>query len=336
MQPDMYCPRCGHNLSGTQLRKCPTCGWKLARVSESVSDPPGDGSGTVGLMVEFFGRYTREQVTQSWSDNPRPSTPRIDQAIATTWSQEQASASRHGRALYNGELGRLVRVDVTPSSLRMKLGSTSYRDFLGTNLNNAGLVCRERPEALANPLGTSVTVITDDHYLAFGRRSERVAYHARHLHPFGGMLEKADRQADEACDVFAAATRELHEELNVQGADIAEIVIIGLVCDCAIMQPELLFKAKLTVSRGELTERFGSASDKDEHTRLEFVRAERDAIVPFLEAAAPVSAVAKGALVLFGRARWGEPWYEETCRRVFGSVPTIASVPSSCKRTDMQ
>jgi 8-oxo-dGTP pyrophosphatase MutT (NUDIX family) len=132
------------------------------------------------------------------------------------------------------------------------------------------------------------------------------------------MLEQADRRIDGGYDVFGAAMREVREETNVRPDMVAEIVIVALVRDVWIQQPELLFEAGADLSREELEEGYRAATGREEHRRIEFVRAERDAIVPFLKDAAPVTPVAKAAALLFGRSRWGNAWYGQACRQVFG------------------
>jgi len=314
----MYCPKCGNKLSETQQNECQACGCVVTRGAADLHNARGCGLETADLVIDLFGRYTQDQVVQSWSDDPRPSTAQIDEAIAATWERERVQAAERGRTLFDGELGRLVRAEATTVALHLELGITCYRDFVGTNLCRDSLASCEHPDALANPLGTSVTVLTSDGFLAFGRRSEQVNYHGQHLHAFGGMLERADRRTGGGYDVFGAAVRELGEEINVRLEMIAEIVIVGLVRDVSILQPELLFEASVSLSREELEAQFRLAPEGDEHARIEFVPAERDGVVAFLEGAAPVTPVAKGAAVLFGRARWGEIWYEEAWREVFG------------------
>jgi hypothetical protein len=147
------------------------------------------------------------------------------------------------------------------------------------------------------------------------------------------MLEQVDRQASGGYELFAAATRELHEELNVHPDEISEMVIVGLVRDMTILQPELLFEAGVTLSRGQLQERFRSAVERGEHTGIEFVRAERVALGPFLERARPVTPVAKAAMVLFGRSRWGDAWYQRTCRQLLGGLPP-AAIPGARRDTN--
>jgi len=280
-----------------------------------------DHSSGAPYFIEFFQRFTREQLSERWNAAPRPTTPVIEGVIARTWETELALARDGERMLYNGDLIRLVEARVTPTQLQLELGLTCYRDFLGTNLHNAATVRRNGEAHLANPLGISSTVITRDGSLVFGRRSGQVAFHAGHLHTFGGLVEPSDRDSDGRFDVFGAAVRELVEELGVRKDEIGEIIIAGLVRDRSILQPELLFEATLMLSRAELAARFDPTLPGQEHTGLEFVHDEPEAIVPFLRRSTPVAPVAAAAMLLHGRHAWGTDWYEQTCYVLFGELP---------------
>jgi 8-oxo-dGTP pyrophosphatase MutT (NUDIX family) len=280
-----------------------------------------DSSSTAPFFIEFVQRFTEDQFSESWNATPRPLTPAIEECIARTWETELALARESERMLYNGDLIRLVEARATPTMLHLELGPTCYRDFLGTNLHHASTVLRAGEQHLANPLGISSTVITRDGFLVFGRRSARVAFHAGHLHTFGGLLEPLDRGADERFDVFGAAMRELVEELGIHKDEIAEIVIAGLVRDRSILQPELLFEATLTLSRAELTARFDPTLPSQEHTGLEFVHDEPEGTVAFLRRSTPVAPVAAAAMLLHGRHAWGTDWYEQSCYVLYGELP---------------
>ena len=314
------CARCGYRLSEPVDNRCPGCGWPTDRVSVAAPAQQGANARPTGVAVELFGRYKQGQVTQSWSDEPRPTSSRIEAAIKQTWEAQLARAGRDDCLLYDGPLVRLIRAAAAPSSLHLELGPTSYRDFIGTNLHNAAMTRREQRAGLANPLGVSATVITRDGFLAYGRRSRRVAYHAGYLHAFGGMIETEDRLSDGSYDIFGSIKRELREELTLCDEEIEDIVIVGLVRDRRIHQPELLFEATLTLSREALTTRFHPELADGEHTGVEFIRAEPHAIVPFLEQAEPAAPVAQSAVLLYGRRRWGEAWYGQAFRRVFGAL----------------
>ncbi len=280
-----------------------------------------DGSSAAPFSIEFVQRFTREQLSQNWSDALRPTTPAIEECIARIWETELALAREGQRMLFNGDLIRLVEARATPTMLHLELGPTCYRDFLGTNLHHAATVSRTGGQALSNPLGISSTVITRDGFLVFGRRSGRVAFHAGYLHTFGGLLESSDRDSQGRFDVFGAAIRELTEELGVHRDEIVEIIVAGLVRDRSILQPELLFEATLTLSRAELMARFDPALLDQEHTGLEFVHDEPEAIVPFVRRSTLVAPVAAAAMLLHGRHAWGTDWYEQSCYVLFGELP---------------
>jgi 8-oxo-dGTP pyrophosphatase MutT (NUDIX family) len=170
-------------------------------------------------------------------------------------------------------------------------------------------------------LGISSTVMTRDGFLVFGRRGDRVAFHAGHLHTFGGLLEPSDRNTSGRFDVFGAAIRELVEELGVRRDEVVEFLVTGLVRDRSILQPELLFEANLTLSRAELTARFDPTLPGQEHTGLEFVHDEPEATVAFLRRSTPVAPVAAAAMLLHGRHAWGADWYEQSCYVLYGELP---------------
>lgn len=293
-----------------------------AHLPMRASEPPGGAP----FAVVLFDRYSPEQVTQAWKDEPRPTTPAIEAAIARTWVTEKALAEQEDRLLYDGALGRLVRVAASPGRLELTLGPTCYRDFIGTNVHNAATVAGENPAALANPLGVSVTLTTRDGYLAFGRRSRRVANHAGFLHAFGGMLEEADRCA-KGYDVFGSAARELREELGISEEELQEISVAmtvgGLVRDGTWHQPELLFEATTPMTRSDLRTRFDPALGEGEHTAIEFVHDDPDSIMPFIEQSAPVTPIAQAAMLLHGRHNWGVTWYEQTCYVLYGELPPV-------------
>lgn len=280
-----------------------------------------DSSSTTPFFVEFVQRFTKNQLSQNWSATRRPTTQAIEEIIARTWETELALARESERMLYNGDLIRLVEARVTPGQLHLELGPTCYRDLLGTNLHHAATVSRAGEQHLANPLGISSTVITRDGFLVFGRRSARVAFHAGHLHTFGGLLEPSDQDSDGRFDVFGAAIRELTEELGVRKDEIGEIIIAGLVRDRSILQPELLFEAILNLSRMELTARFDPTLPDQEHTGLEFVRDEPAATITFLRRSALIAPVAVAAMLLHGRHVWGTDWYEQSCNVLFDELP---------------
>jgi len=229
-----------------------------------------------------------------------------------------ADCAARGALLYNGPLVRWRGHAIRDGVLHIDAGPTDYRAFVGTNL-----YCRERIEEIgrerfANPIGTTGTVVTADGWLVYGRRSQRVAWHAGYLHTFGGALEAVDVRPDGSVDAFAAIHRELTEELGVRAGEIACTECVGLIHDHEIWQPELLFEIRLRVDCVALMDRLNPDEQYQEHVSLEPVRDEPDALVPFIRRAAPVAPVGVGAICLYGRHRWGEQWYTRALRELYG------------------
>ena len=267
-----------------------------------------------------------------FDDTPRETNPEIDALIESTWQEKLREAEAEKRTLYNGLQGRLIKSEVLAkedgagrgtsrvSGLRLVLGTTCYRDFVGTNLYNARLAETYGLACLANPLGTSAVIITADGYLLYGRRNDRVVFHAGYLHTFGGSLEAADQSEDGSFDVLGAIRRELYEELLLADGEITELVCTGLVRDHQIMQPELLFEATVGITRDDLLARFDATTDP-EHDAIEACYDEPTAIIPFIERAGKIAPIAVASIMLHGRLHWGRDWYDQAAFVLFGELP---------------
>lgn len=278
------------------------------------------------FVVDAFGCFTPDKVHVRFDPSPRPTTALLEDAIAEEWQRQMSRAKRENRMLFNGSLMRYVdhavkheptggdssshrRKSAVPE-LHLTVGPTCYRDFVGTNLFNHHRLEEFGWHRFANPIGTTATLITRDGRICYGRRSARVAYHALHVHTFGGGLEQSDRSADGTIDPFASLSREMDEELNLSRGDLADLVCVGLLRDKEIHQPEMLFEAGINLTVEELRARWKTATSRDEHQEIIAFPDEPDAIVPFIKGCDAIAPVAVGALFLHGRRRWGQAWFE--------------------------
>ncbi len=262
------------------------------------------------FSVDAFGEFPPGHVHVHWTDAPRPTTADLDRSIGEIWERQLDECRNRGAILFNGTLVRWIGHRVEDGRLHVTAGPTNYCDFVGTNLYNRHRLGEIGRERFANPIGTTATVVSRDGWLIYGRRSHRVAYHAGFLHTFGGALEEADIRPDGSIDVFAAVRRELQEELTLGDNHLDALVCVGLIHDHEIWQPEMLFEAAVNLTRDELLGRLDQADAHQEHTAIESVRDEPDALVPFIRRAAPIAPVAVGAILLHGWRRWGLAWYE--------------------------
>jgi len=277
------------------------------------------------VLVE--GRFTSDQLNVAYEPTPRATTPELERRIKEEWRVRTAEAAEAGRLLFDGELLRYVTHEVRDDQFRLTVGPTCYRDFVGTNLYNRHHLTEYGWARFANPVGTTATLVTTEDLIVFGRRSDRVAWHAGYVHTFGGALEAVDRAADGMVDAFAAVRRELKEEIALTEADIDQLTCAGLIRDREIHQPELLFEARLGISFRELLIRVSQAEAGNEHRGLVALAGEPHLVAPFLRASGRVAPVAVGALLLHGRHRWGEDWYQDVTGALSAAPATLAASP---------
>ncbi len=267
------------------------------------------------FSVLMQGRFAAESVRVKLDVSERSTTPALEALIEAEWTPRLADAQREGRLLFNGELLRYVdhRIVESPAAtprFELTVGPTCYRDFVGTNLYNNQRVAEFGWASFSNPVGTTATLLTADGRICYGRRSMQVAFHAGYVHTFGGALEPGDRDASGAIDVFDSVSRELHEEVGLRGDELGSLICVGLIRDTEILQPELLFEARVALSTAQLIERWSTAEARDEHHELVDLPDDRDDIVPFIRGCGKIAPVAVGGLMLHGLHQWGQSWYD--------------------------
>jgi 8-oxo-dGTP pyrophosphatase MutT (NUDIX family) len=255
------------------------------------------------LRIHVVGEFAASQVHCTAVPATRRIEPEVEALIDTAWHDVLA---RPGVKLYDGPISRLERFDLAGDQLHLQLSQTSYRIFVGTNLYHPELADRFGPEVMANPVGVSTVLATADGKLLFGQRNASVAYYPRRTHPFAGSLEPRDN-----CDIFAAARRELREELALSESDLGELTLLGLVEDRLIRHPELIFSVTTLLTETELI----TQMDRAEHHDTVAIPADRAGV----EAAVgdkSFTPVGTACLLLWGRTHFGGDWYDSWREKV--------------------
>ena len=244
------------------------------------------------FTIHATGDWGEGSVRAGWVKCTRRLVREVEHEIDLAWS---AAQQRLGERLFDGPMCRLERFEATAALLRLEISPTRYKPFLGTNLTNAAIADRFGSDVLANPLGLSTALESADGWLLLGRRNHAVAYHPGRVHPFAGALEPGPGGSEP--DVFDEIRRELQEELRLPPEGIVSIRCIGLVEDCALRQPELIFHARSRRSRASIE----SNLDEAEHHATYAVGAETDAVARAV--ADPIlTPVARATLTLWRRA----------------------------------
>lgn len=261
------------------------------------------------FYLDHVGLFDSRCVRVCRSDERRKSTEELDRSIEQTWNEQVELAALHGKVLYNGRLCRLIGSDSVDSALSLTVGEVSYREFVGTNLTQARVRYLHGPEAMADPLGVSAVVVTEDGFILLGVRSRSVFACPGQIHPIGGIMAPS-RDAAAVPDPFAAIAAELHEELNLQGESIRQCVCMGLVRDKGTVQPELIFDIGLAGDVEAVRKGAAGAADAAEHDKIVQLRDHPGSVVTYLEKhSGQMTPVATAALLLHGQRHWGTGWF---------------------------
>ncbi len=104
-----------------------------------------------GADLLVAGGWPREAVTATWVPSTLELTAADEAAIAARWAQRQAAGA--GISLFDGPMGRLETWQADAAGLRLTLSRTSYRVFLGTNVDHPGHPRARRADCRPRPSG---------------------------------------------------------------------------------------------------------------------------------------------------------------------------------------
>lgn len=193
------------------------------------------------------GPYRREQLQVDYERGSYQALDGEAEAIvARAWRARRRQTKRDGVPLYSGRLFRVLGYGpIDGGGLRLRLGDTTYRAYVGTRAP-AFAVGRQRDE-LANPLAVCAAIVTADGGIVVGRR-QSVDVGAGKLGVPGGFVERG-----KDADPFAAVAREIREETALElTAD--DFVCLGLIYDLIHPHYELCFTVRTALSFGEVAQ----------------------------------------------------------------------------------
>jgi len=189
-----------------------------------------------------------------------------DVCVATNnaWSLRVADKPH----LFDGNVWSLVDWKVKDDTLELCIQRSTYKFLLQTHFTPAGRAME--PEARTNPLGVSAITEACDGGVLVGLRSEKLATCPCmwHLVPAGNV---------DCEDIQAVLVKEGIEEVGVNFSSEAlnPMPILG-VLDTGEEQghkPEVLYHAKLSLTRSELISRYSvkAQEEHDEHDEVRFI-----------------------------------------------------------------
>lgn len=196
------------------------------------------------------GGLPEEQVKVELSPaHDRRPLPGGDDAIATIWE----SRLKTQPWLFDAPKFRLHSATLAPAGstgppMLLRLGLTSYRDFLGTNWASSAAWLQQQGETdwgdkqayLADPLGVGAALATADDFLVFLRRSRQVAEAPGLVdvpggHPEPQALCPGDRPSHKDLhgelvvrELFSSILQEICDEVNLPLLSLSQPLLLGI------------------------------------------------------------------------------------------------------------
>uniref|UniRef100_A0A8C5LC23 Nudix hydrolase 22 n=1 Tax=Jaculus jaculus TaxID=51337 RepID=A0A8C5LC23_JACJA len=273
--------------------------------------PPG------GLPQEQVG------VELSPAHDRRP-LPGGDKTIAAIWEKRLQTQPW----LFDAPKFRLHSATLAPSSagpqLLLRLGLTSYRDFLGTNWSTSASWLRQQGAVdwgdkqayLADPLGVGAVLVTADDFHIFLRRSLQVAEAPGLVDVPGGHPEpqalcpghspqhKDLRGELVVRELFSSVLQEICDEVNLPLLTLSQPLLLGIACnETSAGRASAEFYVQCSLTSEEVRNYYLSGGpEAHESTGIIFVETQ----VLETEMWSELCPSAKGAILLYNRVQ-GSP-----------------------------
>ncbi len=167
--------------------------------------------------------------------------------INKEWKKAKLESVSKAYKLRSKQLYSLKRFRVSSrGTLELRVGRTSYKEYVGTRKPDVAEMYGFNQ--MADPLAVCSVIRTSDNKLLLGiRNSDGVESRAKKIHVVGGFVQPR-LFSFSVLDPFTAIIREIVEETGIKERNIIQIHCLGLVYDCELSHPELIFEANVSLN----------------------------------------------------------------------------------------
>ncbi|XP_054426943.1 uridine diphosphate glucose pyrophosphatase NUDT22 [Pteronotus mesoamericanus] len=283
------------------------------QVSLLLQCPPG------GLPEQ----QVRAELSPAYDRRPLPGG---DKAIAAIWETRiQAQPWLFDAPKFRLHSAALVPTGSQGLQLLLRLGLTSYRDFLGTNWASSAALLRQQGAAdwgdkqayLADPLGVGAALITADDFLVFLRRSQQVAEAPGLIDVPGGHPETQalcpgdsllhdDLPGERVVhEIFSRVLQEISDEVNLPLPTLSQPLLLGIVRnETSAGRASAEFYVQCSLASEQVREHYRRGGpEAHESTDIIFVETKRVKRLQETEMWAELCPSAKGAISLYNRVQ---------------------------------
>ena len=262
------------------------------------------------LDFEFLvrGCYTPAQIVVDYNSTHHVSfTTEMQATMEHIWHDKLALAKEQNVQLYDGQLFRLMYAEERENStLRLKLGNTSYKEYVATRSPEFSQQLTR--DELSNALSVCSVIETLDGYILLEKRQGTDVHDGR-IHVIGGFMERGKDNEGHPPDPFTAMNREMREETGIQEKDIRDQYCLGVVYDTLVPHPELCFVTRLNIPLTTLSKR---KPEDNEVKELRMLRVNATTLKESIQSNhGNISPTGEAALILYGTWKFGAGWFED-------------------------
>lgn len=225
----------------------------------------------ISPKVLVSGKFLPEDFVVSVSESTRKIDPTVEGQIDALWQAKKKKADENGQQCYNGMSYRLNSIQERNGKVIVDFGTFEYKV-------RDGLIAIpgyfDLPEAYYRQgcFSTASVKTSDGLYVMVGLSGKSMNKNSLEL--IGGIME-TNIAFSSGRDIFQSFYDELEEEAGVRDEDIRECFLKAIYLD-AKTNIGFYFEVILTVSSGEMLERFKQNKDSDIqdlhlYTREEYV-----------------------------------------------------------------
>jgi NTE family protein len=214
------------------------------------------------------------------ADTARASHPKVEKIVKVTWKDYEKQ--KFFSSFYSDSILRLDGFRETDNGFEILVNRTTYKEFLGTNVENPWIYNRYGSRFLSNPLVVSALIATEDGNLVFGLRGMELATDTGKTDAFGSFIKFSDFSAAKPFKISDAITENLRKMTGLSPAAIASVSCLGLVRNRTTLKPELLFSVRLSLNTENLMQVFSTLQKHTKYVNLVTVPDTADSLRTYL------------------------------------------------------